>query len=374
MRRAMTALGAAAALLVAATALGVPVTGVPNPRVGNGWVSDTIDVIDVPTEQRMNALIDAADRELGVEIAVVTVESVDAPTTKDFATDLFAHWGIGKAGRDTGLLILLVRGERTIEIETGYGLEAALTDGWLWDMQGEAMLPHFKEGRYGAGLMAGLEACLGQLRARKDLIGTRASAPVPGAGGGAGGGATGGSGAPWGWLGFGGLGVVGVWGWRRKHRRDRTCPTCQVMMTMVPDTEDDERLDAGQRTEEALQSVDYEIWDCATCDHTRTIRLNKWLSGRSRCPSCGYKTRRVDTRTITPATYDSSGLAEVTESCAHCDYSSRRTRTLPRKTRSTTSSSGGYRSSGSSFGSGSRSSGSSFGGGRSGGGGSSRRW
>src|SRR5688500_1294273 len=89
-------------LLVAPRALAISAAQVPNPRDRHGWVSDTADMIDAATEDRINDMIDGIESEQGVEIAVVTVDSVDTATPKDFATQLFNHWGIGKASSNNG--------------------------------------------------------------------------------------------------------------------------------------------------------------------------------------------------------------------------------------------------------------------------------
>ena len=49
------------------------------------------------------------------EVAVVAVESIGFAEPREFATELFRHWGIGEKGRDNGLLVLLVLGQGAIE-------------------------------------------------------------------------------------------------------------------------------------------------------------------------------------------------------------------------------------------------------------------
>lgn len=344
-----------APMFVAANAWAVSVEEVPNPRDGFGWVSDTIDVIDPVPESKLNRMISAIEAEQGVEIAVVTVQSVDTATPKDFATELFNYWGIGKSSSNNGLLVLLVKGERRLEMETGYGTEAVLTDGWLKTMQRKEMVPHFKNGNYGLGLVKGVEASIARLRKYPNGIPEGASDDY-------------GSDAPFPWwyvlLGVGG--VAGTGGaWRFKWKKDRTCEECGEMMEMLPEAEDDEHLNEGQQTEEAVGAIDYQYWYCDDCDTHRMLTVNKWFSGFSKCPSCGYKTRNVDTNTIRAATYSSSGLKEIIETCAHCDFHRRSTRRIPRKTRSSSSSSSGGGFSGG---------GGSFGGGSSGGGGAGSSW
>jgi uncharacterized protein len=356
-------------VLSARVALAVSVQEIPSPRPQNAWVADTVDMIDADAEARLNQLISAIEAEQGVEIAVVTVEDVDTPTPKDFATALFNHWGIGKARNDNGLLVLMVRGQRRLEMETGYGTEAVLTDGWLKSMQQRDMVPEFKAGRFGAGLEAGVKACVDRLRQYPDGIpaGDDTASPRPAAST-----PTNTGEPPWFAI-FGGGGLLlcgtglGMW----QHRKNRTCPTCKVRMSMLSEEEDDEKLEPGQRTEELIGSVDHQFYFCNQCSFTKLIPVGRWFSGYSSCPACGYKACRTTSNTIQAATYESTGLQEVISNCSHCDYDARHTRTLPMLVRSSSSSSSF--SSGSSFGGGGGGGGS-FGGGSSGGGGAGSSW
>ncbi|MBC7978420.1 MAG: TPM domain-containing protein, partial [Myxococcales bacterium] len=139
------------------------VADVQSPRP-NGWVTDQAHVLDPASTRRLDELADRLHADRGIELAVVTVDSVPG-TPKQFATALFNHWGIGSAQTHNGLLVLLVMGSRRLEIETGRGMEAALTSAWLAEMQAQAMVPRFKQRDFPGGLVAGLEAIDAQLRA-----------------------------------------------------------------------------------------------------------------------------------------------------------------------------------------------------------------
>ena len=80
-------------------------------------------------------------------------------SAREFANELFNTWGIGDKETNRGLLIQLVTREdlREITFETGYGLEGELPDGLCMLIQKRRMIPPMKEGRYGEGLLAGLE-------------------------------------------------------------------------------------------------------------------------------------------------------------------------------------------------------------------------
>ena len=126
------------------------------------FVSDPNDAIDEADEAALNQRIGHLRDSLDVEIAVVVLPAIDGDTygsAREFANELFNTWGIGKKETDRGLLILLITNEdnREITFEVGYGLEGELTDGLCKLIQKRRMIPPMKEGRYGEGLLAGVE-------------------------------------------------------------------------------------------------------------------------------------------------------------------------------------------------------------------------
>src|SRR5439155_22521929 len=115
------------------------VADVPSPRP-HGWVTDQAGVLDAAGAQQIDAIAGRLHADRGIELAVVTVDDVQG-TPKKFATALFQRWGIGSAQTNNGVLVLLVTGKRRLEIETGRGVEPALTAAWLADMQASTMVP-----------------------------------------------------------------------------------------------------------------------------------------------------------------------------------------------------------------------------------------
>jgi uncharacterized protein len=133
---------------------------VTNPRHNNGgWVSDTADILSDRTEAKLNRLISNLEQTNGTEIAVVTVpETTPAESPKTFATQLFNYWGIGKAEADNGVLLLVSKSDRRVEIETGYGIEAILPDDRVGNIIDTKITPQYKQGNYDRGTLDGTEA------------------------------------------------------------------------------------------------------------------------------------------------------------------------------------------------------------------------
>lgn len=140
------------------------------------------------------------------------------------------------------------------------------------------------------------------------------------------------------------------------RRWPRTCKKCQVPMERLGEEVDDQHLSEGEKVEERVGSVDYDVWSCPGCGDVRKLRWGAIISSYGTCSSCSFRTLASKTRTLQAATQYSTGLAEVTEDCAHCGFHRVSTRTIPRRPRpssSSSSSSSGRSSRGSSSGRGS---------------------
>lgn len=94
-----------------------------------GYVNDFAGVIDDESKKKMEEIIKFIEEKTGAEIAVVTIKTLEGESIEMFANKLFQQWGIGKKGKDNGVLILISLKEKKIRIEVGYGLEDILPDG-----------------------------------------------------------------------------------------------------------------------------------------------------------------------------------------------------------------------------------------------------
>lgn len=119
-------------------------------------VNDFAGVIDAASAAEMDKRIRALEATTHDVVVVATVKTF-APfaTIDEYAVKLYERAGIGKKGQDNGALILLSTQERRARIEVGYGLEEFITDGYAGDTIRQTMLPEFRGGRFGAGLLAG---------------------------------------------------------------------------------------------------------------------------------------------------------------------------------------------------------------------------
>lgn len=370
---------------------------VPNPVQQGSWVSDPAGYLTFDEQGAIDAVINGIADSTTVEIAVVILPGIGRENPKDFATQLFNIWKIGKAGTDNGLLILSVMDQRRTEFETGSGLEAVLPDILCYRIGMQQLVPSFQEGRYAEGILNTLDAFRKLIEdpdARQDLV---SDPPAPGS-------------LTWSipftlpliylllLLGFhlylaGSVGrifrqpgdlhdkylalrrwkllvwvfifpipYIGIYLWlgkRLKQLRNqpRFGPKTGAPLRLLTEEEEDEHLDRGQVAEENLGSVDYDVWVAPEGKEVLVLRYASRFSKYKSCPSCGYTTyHHTQTNTLVPATTASAGMGEKVYSCKNCGYENRETYTIPRHT-SGSSRSGGSSSSGGSWGGGSSSGG-----------------
>lgn len=456
------------------------VESIPNQKLINGsYVSDPDNILDDGTVTQIDTLLKSLERKTTVQVAVVAVESIGNADIFEFAQQLFDAWGIGN--NDNGLLLLLVKDIRTIRFHTGYGVEGMLPDVVCKRIQRDHMVPEFKNGNYGAGILAGLAqvekvltdpASTEELKAPEgedvsDWVGfvtlmtiifvpvlvisyvmkasrgafrpskKRDETPYPEM-----------RVSRWTWLlEFAVIPIVIVtlfglsatenpagwcvislylyfigtlfhglwrmkkvinrflaiqdyyeiveflrkqqWYWffmgllfpipfifyffyhlarKRIYRNHpRKCKECQGRMRKLDDVAEDEYLLDGQKMEEALGAVDYDVWQCEACQSIQMWFYLNQHSSYEPCPKCNTIAYHfISSRTIVSATYSSSGSGEEIRGCKFCGHQTKSSYSIARLTRSTSSSS--------SFGGSSSSGGGSWGGGRSGGGGASSSW
>lgn len=92
------------------------------------------------------------------QIVVVIIATTEGEDITYLGAQWGHQWGIGQADKDNGILILLARDDRRIAINTGYGVEGALTDLMSKRIIETVIIPEFKKGDYYSGLDKGSDA------------------------------------------------------------------------------------------------------------------------------------------------------------------------------------------------------------------------
>ena len=387
------------------------VESIPNPKDrGTGYVSNPDNIISPTDVARLNTLITNMENATTAQVAVVIVQSIGDENPKDFAHQLFNAWGIGRAENDNGLLIFTVMDQRRTEFETGYGMEGVLPDVVCYRIGMQELVPEFKEGRYGQGLINAVERIkltLEDPEAAEEITANPNVKNNP----------YGGSGVSPGmaFLMIYGLASL-VFGLvfvgriinvirnkeevydkyldlkkihyvfilflipipyifiylflnsrlKKMRYQPRFSRTTGAPMRLLSEQEEDEYLEKGQVTEEEIGTADYDVWVTEEGDDVLILRYKKRFTKYKKCPKCGYVTYyHAQSKTIKQATYHSTGKRMIVHRCKNCNHSDVKYQIIPKKTQSSNSGGGGFSGGGG---------GGSWGGGSSGGGGAGVSW
>ncbi len=92
------------------------------------------------------------------QIVMAIISSTEGENITYLGAQWGQKWGIGQAGKDNGILVLLAKDDRKIAINTGYGVEGSLTDAMSRRIIENVIIPQFKQDDYYGGLSKGADA------------------------------------------------------------------------------------------------------------------------------------------------------------------------------------------------------------------------
>lgn len=87
-----------------------------------------------------------------VETLVYTTMDLGGKTPLEYCKDLSLKYPAGVIGVNNGIVILLSKNDRKLQITVGYGLEWVLSDSVTKHIINEMMIPHFKNGKFYNGV------------------------------------------------------------------------------------------------------------------------------------------------------------------------------------------------------------------------------
>lgn len=127
----------------------------PNPP---RLVNDLAGVMSPDEQALLEQKAEAFEDSTSNEVTIVTVRSIGLYDIADYATQLGNRWGIGKASKNNGVLILAAIADHRVNISVGKGLEGALTDLVSGRIIRNEMAPAFREGNYYLGFNRAFDA------------------------------------------------------------------------------------------------------------------------------------------------------------------------------------------------------------------------
>ncbi len=141
------------------------------------YVNDYAGVLSQETEDIILKQSTELYEKTGTQIVVLTVKTLDGKSIEEYSLETARAWGIGTAGKDNGVLILLATGDRKVRIEVGYGLEGCINDAKAGRMIDTYATSRYRRGDYSYGTETLYKAVLNAVRQEYGLE-TIPGAPV----------------------------------------------------------------------------------------------------------------------------------------------------------------------------------------------------
>ncbi len=133
-----------------------------------GRVVDSAKLLTPDQVAALDAKLAALEQSSTRQMVVATVPSLEGYEIEDYGYRLGRAWGIGDKKENNGLLLLVAPNERKVRIEVGYGLEPIVTDALSSVVIQRKILPAFRDGDMGGGIVAGADALVDLLQLPPD--------------------------------------------------------------------------------------------------------------------------------------------------------------------------------------------------------------
>ena len=132
-------------------------------------VTDLTDTLTPAEQQALDAKLADWEARTTNQLAVLMVPTTQPEPIEAYSIRVAEAWKIGRKGNDNGALFLVAKNDRKMRIEVGYGLEGTLTDVTSRRIIAESVAPLFREGKFAAGIDAGVDRIISVVADGKPL-------------------------------------------------------------------------------------------------------------------------------------------------------------------------------------------------------------
>lgn len=119
-------------------------------------VFDQAGLLDTRCLQALNSQIRSAEASTRSEILLVTLKSIGQRNQKDYATEMFNRWQVGRSDEKRGVLVLFVadggaNGRGRIEVSVWKGFNSQVSHSWTSSMLEASVLPSLRVREFETG-------------------------------------------------------------------------------------------------------------------------------------------------------------------------------------------------------------------------------
>lgn len=127
-------------------------------------ITDTTATLSAADEARIEAKLKQFEAQKGAQIAVLIVGTTQPEAIFDYAIRVGEAWKLGRKGVDDGVLFLIAKNDRKLQILTGPGVQGVLTDAMSKRIIAEIVAPKFRAGDFAGGIEQGVDKIIAVLQ------------------------------------------------------------------------------------------------------------------------------------------------------------------------------------------------------------------
>jgi len=127
------------------------------------FVTDRAGIIDDATERRLTGLLQELEQKTTARILVLTVKTTGGQDIAQYAFERADRWKLGANRKSASVLVVVAHADRKYRFEVGYDWEHVLTDGYVGQVGREALVPHFRAGRFSQGIFEATARLAGKI-------------------------------------------------------------------------------------------------------------------------------------------------------------------------------------------------------------------
>jgi uncharacterized protein len=120
-------------------------------------VTDLAQTLSPAEQQALEAKLADWEARTANQLAVLIVPTTQPEPIEAYSIRVVEAWKLGRKGNDNGVLFLVAKNDKKMRIEVGYGFEGTLTDVTARRIIAEDVAPLFREGKFAAGINAGVD-------------------------------------------------------------------------------------------------------------------------------------------------------------------------------------------------------------------------
>jgi uncharacterized protein len=136
------------------------------------WATDETKTLNSDEISDLNSRLKTYEDTTSNQLVTLMIASLEDYPIEDYSHEVASKNKIGTEKHDNGVLLLVVKDDRKLRIEVGYGLEGALPDALASSIIRNVIVPKFKNNEYYAGISDGINAIIatiaGEYKAEPD--------------------------------------------------------------------------------------------------------------------------------------------------------------------------------------------------------------